>query len=104
MAYKVVVNRCYGGFSLSARAESLLRERFPGLVDEHDLGARDVPRHHPGLVAVVEELGAAASGGCAKVCVEVIDTPMYRIDEYDGMESVETLDTIDWIDASAVTQ
>jgi hypothetical protein len=57
---------------------------------------RDVDRHDPALVQVVEELGDKANGECAKLAIEEISGP-YRIDEYDGYESVETPDGYDWI-------
>lgn len=57
---------------------------------------RDVDRHDPVLVQVVEELGDKANGECAKLAIEEVDGP-YRIDEYDGFESVETPGSYDWI-------
>jgi hypothetical protein len=57
---------------------------------------RDVDRHDPVLVQVVEELGDKANGDFAELAIaEVYDS--YRIDEYDGYESVETADSYDWI-------
>jgi len=57
---------------------------------------RDVDRHDPVLVQVVEELGDKANGMCAELAIdEVYDS--YRIDEYDGYESVETAGSYDWI-------
>jgi len=56
----------------------------------------NVDRHDPVLVQVVEELGDKANGMCAELAIgEVYDS--YRIDEYDGYESVETADSYDWI-------
>jgi len=58
---------------------------------------RNVERNDPVLVQVVEELGDAANGRCAKLRIaEVPAGTMYRIDEYDGFESVETKDSYDW--------
>lgn len=58
----------------------------------------DVPRHDKDLVAVVEELGEESFGDCAKLSVVEIESNMYRIDEYDGNESIITPDTgFDWI-------
>lgn len=57
---------------------------------------RDVDRHDPVLVQVVEELGDKASGKYAKLRIEEVSGP-YRIDEYDGFESVETPGSYDWI-------
>jgi hypothetical protein len=57
---------------------------------------RSVSRHDPILVQVVEELGDKANGMCAKLAIAEVFGP-YRIDEYDGFESVETPDSYDWI-------
>jgi hypothetical protein len=49
------------------------------------------------LVQVVEELGAEANGECAHL--RISDLPpgtLYRIDEYDGYESVATNDSYEW--------
>jgi hypothetical protein len=56
----------------------------------------DVSRHDPILVQVVEELGDKANGSYAKLVIEEVSGP-YRIDEYDGFESVETPNSYDWI-------
>lgn len=57
---------------------------------------RNVDRHDPILVQVVEELGDKADGMYAKLDIVEVSGP-YRIDEYDGYESVETPDSYDWI-------
>ena len=57
----------------------------------------DFERDDPILVQVVEELGDKANGMCAKLRIaEVPAGTLYRIDEYDGFESVETKDTYEW--------
>lgn len=58
---------------------------------------REIPRYDPILVQVVEELGDAANGPHAKLKIEEL-TPgtLYRIDEYDGYESVATQDSYEW--------
>lgn len=65
--------------------------------DDHQIGTRDFERNDPVLVQVVEELGEAANGDCAslRVC-ELAAGTRYRIDEYDGRESVCTPDDYDW--------
>jgi hypothetical protein len=58
---------------------------------------RNIDRADPALAQVVEELGDRANGMCARLCIE--DVPagtLYRIDEYDGYESVMTQDTYEW--------
>jgi len=47
-------------------------------------------RHDPILVQVVEELGDEASGEYARLRIYETDSDRYRIDEYDGAESVIT--------------
>jgi hypothetical protein len=56
----------------------------------------DISRHDPILVQVVEELGDKANGMCAKLAIEEVSGP-YRIDEYDGNETVIEPDGYDWI-------
>ena len=93
---KVVYNSCFGGFSLSERALELLAER--GVVDtEGYVGGREISRHHPELVRVVEELGEGANGSCARLDIEEIEGDRYRIDEYDGRESVVVPNEEEWI-------
>ena len=107
---KVVINSCYGGFELSDPAFEKLLDRkgiawekqinsyktahdyysaghlgnednylfFNGLID--DRGDQD-------LVAVVEELGEASDGPCAKLkIIDVPDDVKWHIEEYDGLE------------------
>lgn len=57
---------------------------------ENQISTRQFVRHDPILVQVVEELGDKASGDCAKLSIFETDSRMYRIDEYDGYESVAT--------------
>lgn len=118
---KVVYNACFGGFSLSDAAVRLGRElsgdpgwngpcldgdvyedgtpvrdrRFPGM--EKDWNHSDLPRNDPTLVRVVEQLGEEANGHCAEL--RIADVPagkLWRIDEYDGSETVMTQEDYDW--------
>ena len=82
---KVVINGCYGGFSLSDEALAYLG--IPG-------GSRytyDNDRTNPKLVECVEKLGEAASHGLSSslYVVEVPDNVKWTITDYDGMEQVE---------------
>lgn len=112
---KVVINVCYGGYSLSEAAFDMLLNRkgvayekrvdpaWSSLIgaeyynaghvgeDLHYLSMRQFTddRSDVDLVAVVEELGSAANGDHAKlVIVEIPDDVKWHIDEYDGMECV----------------
>ena len=101
--YKVVINTCYGGFSLSEEASEYLNEKYNmginpkyGYLPYFD-DDNYVSRHDKRLIEVVEALGEErASGSCSELGIVEISTPCYRIDEYDGMESVETPEGIEW--------
>ena len=96
MNYKVVVNRCYGGFSLSEEAEA----RYNKYAEAAGLPPFDVyecPRHCPFLIQVVEEMGGKVDGSFSNLQIVSIEGNQYRIREYDGMESVETPESQTWI-------
>ena len=107
---KVVINACYGGFSLSRAAFLRLRElgneyalKEPdygeywsdgsGPLRESPMGMEsflyDIPRDDPQLVQVVEEMGEKAYGSPAKLrVVSIPDGVEWEIDCYDGKEHV----------------
>ena len=76
---KIVLNKCYGGFGLSRKAEAMLKKKG-GWLDQTD----------PNLIDVVEELGAEASDNYANLkVVETIAEPTdWEVDEYDGWETL----------------
>lgn len=79
---KIVLNKCYGGFSLSADACKAL-----GLKSPYAMIARNDER----LIALMEEHGSAwVSGVSAKlVLVDVSDNCTdWEMDEYDGVERI----------------
>ena len=99
---KIVLNKCYGGFSLSPEASKMYNKlknlkgkkaidpKFGFLPNEYD--DRFKSRIDPVLIRVVEELGEQkASGKLASL--EVIEIPddvdNPHIDEYDGIETLE---------------
>lgn len=103
--YKVVLNSCFGGFSLSKEAVQMLIDRFDvdvdseyGYVDNDDFGIKDgnyeAYRMDHRLISVVEDLGMdKASGSHAalrvvKVPDEVVDEHGWHVSDYDGCESV----------------
>lgn len=82
---KVVINGCYGGFSLSDEALAYLG--IPG-------GSRfsyEDDRTNPKLVECVEKLGEAVNHDSASYLyvVEVPDDVKWTITDYDGIEQVE---------------
>ena len=93
---KIVYNGCYGGFSLSADAVTRYRE-LTGNIDNEDFDVYDIDRTDPALVQVVEELGKKANGDYAELYITQLPTgTKYRIDEYDGIETVMTIDSYPW--------
>ena len=109
--HKVVYSSSYGGFGLSrAAAERLIELGVKDKLLEEKLATfssdiprvsyyGDLPRHDPRLVKMVEELGSAkASGPHAHLLVRKIKGSKYRIDEYDGSETIqEPRDINDWV-------
>ena len=93
---KVVYNACFGGFGLSDKAAEYLREKHKMEGSAYELG-NALARHDPRLVDVVEALGTAANGMCARLAIADIQGNTYRIDDYDGSESVDTPGDIDWV-------
>ena len=77
---KMVLNKCYGGFGLSAEAREALG------VDWYD----DLDRTDARLVEMVEADPEAVRSSFAKLQVVSIpdETTDYHIDEYDGFETV----------------
>ncbi len=85
MTTKIVINRCYGGFSISKAACEELGKEWDGYGYLFD---RD-QRTDPALVACVEKLGEAANGAHAKLTVvEIPDDVEWEISAYDGIETV----------------
>lgn len=81
---KVAINTCYGGFGLSKKAYEYLGEEWDGY------GFYDAERTNPKLIECIEALGKEANGSCANLYVVEIpeDATDWRIEEYDGSESV----------------
>jgi hypothetical protein len=85
---KVVINNCYGGFSLSEAGIARYLE-LADLVITGDFYDRDIPRDDAALIQVVEELGDAANGFAADLkIVDIPDGVDWYIEEYDGNEWV----------------
>ena len=98
---KVVLNDCFGGFSISLTAMKWLAENGRDEIKaiavknlreypQQDFGFHcwDIQRHDPDLVRCVETLGYAANGRCANLEVRELKGNRYRITEYDGSEEV----------------
>ena len=108
---RIVINKCFGGFSLSRKAMERMAElgSQEALMEiaeheewkndgkdkyyEYNSYMRDVARNDPYLIQTVEELGEAAGGQCAElIIVEVDNRAPWYLHEYDGRESIQQFD------------
>ncbi len=92
---KILVNRCYGGFSFSDAFTEHIQSLTKGqLVNNNELWTR----HNPFLVEEAIKFGLKeASGMCANLNVdEIPDGARYEIGEYDGQEWIAQV----WIEAT----
>ena len=85
---KIVINTCYGGFGLSEEACKLLNIKNGYKYIDY------AKRGDPKLVEVVEKLGEKANGNCAKLKIEEVEG-RFKIDYYDGIESIIRLGVIE---------
>lgn len=82
---KVVINTCFGGFSLSELALARYNELANTNVDYY----YSIERNDPCLVQVVEELGKESYGDYSDLkIVDIPDGISWYIQEYDGLESI----------------
>jgi hypothetical protein len=112
---KVAYNACFGGFGLSEQAVLRLADlkgmeiyvkkrdfgnsyyKDPSYDAESLVNFDSIERTDPDLIRVIEELGEEASGMFANLKIaEVQSGTLYKIDEYDGRESVMTVDDYYW--------
>ena len=94
---KIVINRCYGGFGISQAGMDFLKEKYNVEETSGYIIESTWDRHDPRMVDMVETLGNSVNHGFSKLEVVEIEGNTYRIEEYDGMESVETPNSIEWI-------
>lgn len=74
-----------------------VREEYLRLYSEQTFYVSNMDRTDPILVQVVEELGEEADDKCADLIIEELPKgTLYRINDYDGLESIETADSVDW--------
>jgi len=88
---KVLINRCYGGFSVSKDLLKVLG--LEGHLDNKMLGIvsddSNAYRYEPYLIEAVEKLGLEKSSGeCAQLDIVTVYLGIH-INSDDGMESVE---------------
>ena len=87
---KIVINTCWGGFTLSKEATELYKQKTNINVDVEKLISYEIPRNDPVLIEIVETLGDNASTKGSKLQVVQIpdDATDWRIEEYDGWEHI----------------
>lgn len=85
---EIVLNKCYGGYSLSKLAYEFLGLEWDnyGYAFQHD-------RTNPKLIQCIEELGDLANGECSNLVIEEYHhhnnlLPEEHIINYDGFESI----------------
>lgn len=84
---RVVINDCYGGFSLSP--EAIVKYKHLAGITDTEFYDREIPRDDPYLVKIVKEMGSLANGGRANLkVVEIPADVSWHIAEYDGNEWV----------------
>lgn len=92
---KVVINKCYGGFSISKKAAEYMAERASEIAKK-DLSvpseyfySYNYERTDPLLIEAIETLGKEANGYSANLAIiEIPNDIDWYIYEYDGMESI----------------
>ena len=83
---EIVINNCFGGFGLSAEAETAYL-KAKGKAEP--VWVHDIPRHDSDLIAIVRGMGKAADGAYASLkIVEIPDGVDYEIAAYDGNEHI----------------
>lgn len=81
---EIVINKCYGGFGLSAKAMKRYGELEGTAKSDYDMERTD-----PLLIQVVKELGEEANANYAKLAViEIPDDVDWELFDYDGIEMV----------------
>ena len=92
MSFKIVINTCFGGFSLSDEAITMYRERKGIAADARPTYVDELARDDADLIAVVEALGEKANNQYSEL--KVVEVPAWlrakgwTIEEYDGREHI----------------
>lgn len=94
MSQKIVINTCYGVFSISKEAAQFMADKghegaTRQLANAETHFGFSFDRTDPLLVAAVEHLGEKASGPRARLkVVEIPDDVEFVINDYDGKEHI----------------
>ena len=93
---KIVINKCYGGFSLSKKVYKALNIKWDGYgyIQNKDLNIKSDNwkeyRTDKKLIKAIEKIGLKQSSGthAELEIIEIPDDVDWEIDDYDGIESV----------------
>jgi len=84
---KIVINTCYGGFSLSDAAITMYCEAKN--LNTKEFCEWEVPRNDATLISIVEKLGDSVNTGYSKLrIVEIPEDVNWTVEQYDGNEWV----------------
>ena len=109
---KIAYNDCYGGFDLSTEGKVYyakllgytdikVANKVANLdqvyVNGEYFATYGLPRTDPALIQTIEDLGSKANSRYSSLKIrEVPAGSRYRIDEYDGLETVMLVDEYEW--------
>ena len=88
---KIVYNNCYGSFGLSKEAVKWLKTNYPEIFN------KQIQRHDKRLVECVETLKEKVNAKFSKLEIVEISGNIYRIEDYDGKETIVEPKDLDWI-------
>lgn len=86
---KVVINTCFGGYSLSEKVVFKFNEESGTKMSATEASYK-IPRDNDLLIRIIEEVGVEDAGGlCADLkIIEIPDDVEFVISEYDGIETL----------------
>lgn len=95
---KIVINCCYGGFGVSENFLKAYKIPYTKTAYGSFYPNEGIDRTDPRLIEYIETHGSKmASGSYSNLVVtEIPKGTLYRINEYDGYESIETANDIYW--------
>ena len=94
----IVLNKRYGGFSLSYKGIDLYNSLSDKNLKFYEYAS--IERHDPSLVKTIQTLGIESFGNSAKLVIEYIPVEMqnfYHINEYKGFETLILLNELQMI-------
>lgn len=96
---KIVINNCFGGFSVSEDFLDYYKIPYKKLAYGGTDMSYSISRTDKRLIEYIEKFGGRkASGRSANlIIVEIPNGELYQIDYYDGMESIRLAKDEEWL-------